>query len=1057
MATTKAFATLLSINVPDNQKRDQNRTIYTDSIIPNQENNLADWLIDLEIENTGVSNVNSGEITLRIDERGTFVRSNPVLVNEDAKNKYLIELQLKQDLDNDGNFNDPSEQGIVLRGFMGSPSVIQNSSFGEILRIPLTSIQYRLKEMPTSRWHLFQSPRESFNNRVAEIGLTPNNYPVRDNTVTNNLPTSPLLSYKPTNPMPIHDTMANIITDLANPQVEGGSFDDYYFEIENDSTKTNYLNITADKYGVTDSGVVIDPLSLDIEDTGEENTTITDNLNYKNHAILIGDTKSGSLPMERSRFASKYEHARIRSQWDSSTTYQSGDLVKVITTTPTNLKPYLITYHRSLTDNNTGNNPLTTHGTNWEIDFTDIPPFVTTSSAYYKQGEIVTHTAGFRVGFYQCNTSGTYATNHFYTTLIPNSPNGWNFITDVGYDDYEPFVSYSPWTNDVDIWKQTLAGTENGTYNDPNLLPTIDSQQYAGFAWDWNVTKSNFNRENLNSSFEEVSPKVITGFTSQLSITGENSVPNKEKYDSNRLLIDTSSQQPWSNNLNKIAEYDAETQTWQLSKQAVSGDTVINLYDGKIWKFNGSSWATKWDWDNSSDTDKPTPFHLVKNVGLVAGATNIAGQAVEFEYDWAVNLVGDDHINRTARGVWLCSTALLPRNDTNQYDIGELYGGTPDGTKERGTIDTNNYDFDRNGLQGWNKGIDDEDYGRISGIAFKMRVSFNKSRDGTGLIHGLPEIPMTFWAIDKFDRVWFHRFKLRRNGQWDDVVIPLGDLAPAQLYHARWDELATFLDGVPITGLDFTIKEREFSGIAFDWKYMKYWGVQLDESYTTLGLYKNGLERALEYGEDLLAELAGNSWYQIAATIYNIGGYITNGTDFQAIPYSQNFIRLNAKIAIDDLHFTKELLASSDDTTVYNGRTDIMFVGNERDYVNLKTRAKARVARKKFFPQTVHIRTSGDVRLRFGHSFKVSGSRVIENPNNYPAYNALNTYSVGDKISHGGYTYEALQNVPVNITPPDNTYWENLNKYTVSNVKHQFGHDGYYCQVTGFRKFVVSG
>ncbi len=265
------------------------------------------------------------------------------------------------------------------------------------------------------------------------------------------------------------------------------------------------------------------------------------------------------------------------------------------------------------------------------------------------------------------------------------------------------------------------------------------------------------------------------------------------------------------------------------------------------------------------------------------------------------------------------------------------------------------------------------------------------------------------------------------------------------------------MDGVPLTELDFTIKEREFSGIAFDWKYMKYWGVQLDESYTTLGLYKNGLERALEYGEDLLAELAGNSWYQIAATIYNIGGYITNGTDFQAIPYSQNFIRLNAKIAIDDLHFTKELLASSDDTTVYNGRTDIMFVGNERDYVNLKTRAKARVARKKFFPQTVHIRTSGDVRLRFGHSFKVSGSRVIENPNNYPAYNALNTYSVGDKISHGGYTYEALQNVPVNITPPDNTYWENLNKYTVSNVKHQFGHDGYYCQVTGFRKFVVSG
>jgi hypothetical protein len=328
------------------------------------------------------------------------------------------------------------------------------------------------------------------------------------------------------------------------------------------------------------------------------------------------------------------------------------------------------------------------------------------------------------------------------------------------------------------------------------------------------------------------------------------------------------------------------------------------------------------------------------------------------------------------------------------------------------------------------------------------------------LIHGIPDIPMTFWAIDKFDRVWFHRFKLTRNGEWDDVTVPIGELAPTSLHYARWDELAVFFDGVPITGLDFTIKEREFSGVAFDWKYVKYWGVQLNESYTSVGLYKNGLERAFEYGEDLLADLAGNIWYQGGALIYNTIGYVTalaTGNDFQAIPATQNFIRESARIAIDDLHFEKELLVTSSDTSVQNARTDVQYVGNEVDYVNLKTRAKARVARKKFFPQTAHIRTSGDVRLRFGQAFKVSGSRVIENPDNYPAYNALNTYSVGDKVSHGGYTYQALQNVPVNTIPPNNAYWENLNKYVVSNVKHKFNHDGYFCEVAGFRKFVVSG
>jgi len=1054
MASTKAFATLLDTDVPDNQKRDQSRTIYTDAVIPNQENNLADWLIGLEIENTGISKVNSGEITLRIDERGTFVRSDPILVNEDSKNKYMIEIQLKQDLDNDDDFNDPTEQGIVLRGLIGQPSVVQNSSYGEILRIPLISVQYRLKEMVTSRWLLFNSPSESFSERVSEINI-PYNYPVRSTTIANNLPTSPLLSYKPTGPKSIHDSMAEIIDALSNPQVDGGAFDDYYFEIENNPSETNYLDITADKFGSVDSGVIIDPLSLDVEDTGEENTTVTDNITYKNHVIVIGDQKSGSLPMERTRFASNFQHAIIRYEWDSGTTYQAGDLVKHITSA--NNKPHLITYHRSLTDSNTGNNPISTHGTNWEIDFTDIPPFITTSDAYYKVGEIVSHENGGTIYFYQCNEEQSYTTTHFSSSSPPTPPSGWSFITSISSTFYEPFVSYSPWTNDVDIWKQTLAGRGDGT---ANYAPTIDSTKYQGWAWDWNVTKSNFNRENLHSSFEEISPKVITGFTSQFSIVSESGVPSKMKYDSNRLLIDSAGSAPWLNNLNKIAEYDASTGTWQLSKEAVSGDTVINLFDAKIWKFNGSAWEAKWDPLDSANNDKPTPFHLCKNVGLIAGATGIAGQAVEFDYDWfvAVPVAGDEHPNRTSRGVWISSTALLPRHDTNQYDVGELYGGTPSGgSKHLGTIDTNNYDKDRKGFIGWNKGIDDEDYGRISALAFKMRVSFFKTRDGGGLIHGIPDIPMTFWAIDKFDRVWFHRFKLKRNGEWDDVTIPIGELAMTNLHHARWDELATFFDGVPITGLDFTIKEREFSGIAFDWKYMKYWGVQLDESYTGVGLYKNGLERAFEYGEDLMADLAGNLWYQGGALIYNVGGYIFGGSDFQAIPATQNFIRLSARIAIDDLHFQKELLATSSDTSIQNARTEVQYVGNEVDYVNLKTRAKARVARQKFFPQTVHIRTSGDVRLRFGQSFKVSGSRVIENPNNYPDWSIGQSYVIGDKVDYLGYTYQALTNntnqIPLN-SPND---WENLNKYVVSNVRHIFNHDGYFCEVAGFRKFVVSG
>ena len=85
MAQTKVFVTLLQKNGVND-----NRAIYTDSVIPNTENNLADWLIRAEITNTGVSKVNTGSLKLRIDEKGTFVRASPILVDEATKNNSDI-------------------------------------------------------------------------------------------------------------------------------------------------------------------------------------------------------------------------------------------------------------------------------------------------------------------------------------------------------------------------------------------------------------------------------------------------------------------------------------------------------------------------------------------------------------------------------------------------------------------------------------------------------------------------------------------------------------------------------------------------------------------------------------------------------------------------------------------------------------------------------------------------------------------------------------------------------------------------------------------------------
>jgi len=833
LARASAFATLLVKNGINDV-----RTIANVSPVPNTENNLNDWFVRLEITNTGISKTNHGTLTLRVDNLGTFIRTGPILVNEATKNSYLIELQIKQDLDNNGSFgagvyhpttNPTGEGSIILRAIIGQPQIRIDQTFGEILTIQLTGIEYNLKESMDAEWHLFQNPNESFQNRIDVVQL---NSSIKHQNSVNNLPTSPKLSFKPTEPTSIHDLMSDIIDLLSLPDVAGGSFDDFYFDVEPDPTNTNFVKITAEKFGLEDSGVIIDPLSINVPDTDEENTVVTDNIEYKNHVIIIGSSTGGSLPVERTRFASNFEHARIRDEWDNGVTYAEGDLVKLVTSTT--FKPHLVTYHKALTSSNTGNNPLTTHNVNWAQDFTSYPNYITASGAFYKQGEIVSITSGGTVNFYQSNVDGTHPT--------PASAN-WNFLLGFTEASYTAFVSYTPWTNDVDVWKETLAGVG---FNDVG----------EGWAFDWNITKANYNRNDPDSHFETITPKVVQAIQADRP-----TLASIESYDTQRYLTGaTPSIGSWSGNGDRIAEMDGTgtIDGWKFSL-APQNDNIVNILElGQMFKYNSGSglWGSFWDGDDQNDSDKPSPFHLCENVGLVAGATGIAGQAVEFTYRWNVDTadLGNTHYYRTSRGAWISSSFPLPRIDTTNFNTGQLFGGQGTTTPSKGTLDTNNFDTNHKGLIGWNRGLDDEDYGKISAMVFKMRVGMFQDNSFVDLVEGQPDVPMTFWAIDKFDRVWYTKFKLRRNGQWDTVRIPVGDLAPNSLYFARWDELAR-LNNVPLTFLEFTIAEKEFSGVQFDWRQLKYWGVQMQEAYTDAGLYKNGADRAFDFSEDVIKDL----------------------------------------------------------------------------------------------------------------------------------------------------------------------------------------------------------
>ena len=73
------------------------------------------------------------------------------------------------------------------------------------------------------------------------------------------------------------------------------------------------------------------------------------------------------------------------------------------------------------------------------------------------------------------------------------------------------------------------------------------------------------------------------------------------------------------------------------------------------------------------------------------------------------------------------------------------------------------------------------------------------------------------------------------------------------------------------------------------------------------------------------------------------------------------------------------------------------------------------------------------------------------------AYNSGQTYNRGDKVSSGGYVYQALQAVPTNTTPSNINYWENLNQLVVSEVHHVVDSTGYKMSITARRKFILTG
>ncbi len=993
----------------------------------------------MEAVNTGNQLQNNGVITLRVPPDGTFVRKEPILIDESAKDDYIIQFRIKQDRDKDGVFE---EEGKLYRFFIGQPTLQDDEHIGETLRITLIPVEYRTKETLDSRLLRFQNPSQAFQNRATFYNVIKgaDNTEILFQNVNNNLPNAESLrqTWKPLAPTPVHDLLREIVARQSLAGVEGGVFEDFFFDYDAEPLSTKIVNLKAEAEGTIDRGVILDPLLFETSDTEKDKTINVDLIKFKNNVIVQANPLGGSLPREHSVFSSLFEHAKIRPEWDFNVQYTDGTL-------GTNQSEVRIEdgqvdeirfFKAIKTTGNFNVNPIGGGNADefWEEDFVTIPDYDQFAS-YEDRNNPSKPISPSNRGTIICQPSINI--DHFYESLqfVPNNPDGdITFVPQLGGTPFwreigEPFprgekhplidptvntgllrtgrtrfFSYSPWTSN---FKTMRAGTLFGI-RDSTEEAQFKNVGYQGVVPDWNLSRANFDRVVADDRFEQVVGKDVIETLNDQPAQGE-------RYLGARFLVGTNPTGAFAGEANKIAEWARDTDfafspnvgDWKFSNFPQVDETIIHQARGVWLVWGGVSWEELWkinrplvkvsittqiankiregalalviplrianafgllsflyDKEEFDDTTRHSPLHICKDIKLVEGSSGIPGQAFELRFEWnaleelrispilTIPLTNANKRNFSSIGAWWYMPFPIPKFDTFGIDVGEI--------SKNGTLDTNNLDFNHKHEIGWNNGIDSEDLGRIQQVSFKARLKLIGSLT-EGLVVGYSDMPMVFWARDIFDRVWFANYKLRRNGEYSLIRISFGENGIQNLHHARYDELLE-LFGI-VLDINWFLKEKEFTGIEFDWRFVKSMGTFYEIGYNSEGLYI--ANQMIDY----VKNVATQAFSQIFPFLVSV---LFPGEDFQA----NDFLVNHALLAIDEFRFDKQLYTNSDDISVPDARTVLDHQAPEVDYINAKITAQASKQRKLFVEQAWFMKAHGDVRLRFGEKFIARGPRV---------------------------------------------------------------------------------
>lgn len=893
-----------------------------------------------ELRDTINETTKNGLLTLRAPN-GLFTKRKPILTDENAKHKFLIEIQIGQ----------RTTDTPKLFRFEIRDSTKSKTKSGIHVNLVLIAPDVRLDEFLDSEVLRLTTPREAFkirinnfNDRTQAAGTADNDIVLELGANDANIAALPddqrlKQDWNPTDPVKTKEQLKEIITRVSQPTRIGSLNKDYFWEIipkpntfdangNIDTDNRQKYDIKAALFGNSPTTpIVISTTADEARDVVQQSSAILDNSRFKD--ILVGKGKKGahSIPMEHAKFVSDYTHATFAADYATGETYLTGDYAKHNDTL------------WKLTGSNIASSPAVSAsadlGSAWSdivADYTN--PWMNISrwrDNLAGSGQLGGYYAGcfhdfniVRRDFEEENEFASVSVKEVISIVNtpPTSPqHGQRWL--IGTAPTGAWASnanrIAQWDIVDNAWKISKAPSGDEIVN-VDYDATI--RHWTGTAWEiaWSVGTTAVNAKHPSPY---IPVDAISSATNRLGVSGK----------AVRFTFD------WN-----VFESATQLKDDVLPSLIKHLSPVLGLFGTLLSTINltflGKNIRQQEDYDtytnnfysNDIDTDDaPSDSDLVSKFGASVSNELALRNRSSRRYGWSVKLP------------WIDSTTTNPDR-----------AGLPLSTLDFMNM---NHVYKYRNVKGWNKGSLSEDLGAIRGVEFWQKVQHvNKNNNN---IAGLANIPMIHWFRDLFGRIVYHSYTMRVHNDWGKYRIPAGPGASLTQYDSRIDELQTIF-GYTLPFNHF-IKERELTGGTFDWTHVVEMGSFCTLSYSENNIYVGGQDAFLNLiSENLMQHIVKNQ------TLYQIGSFL-------GIVDMEYVITNKAYLYLEDLHFVKDAYVTSDNDAVNavgdNPRMDIVHLPAQYDYENIKGILNRQRSRMKFHPEQHIISSTGNINLKVGERF----------------------------------------------------------------------------------------